>query len=99
MKVQGKFIYDSEQKAAEIDIFHDIKKGVRLKHVKTNDRSRPVLQGIRCFRRQTTKEERLRKGSTIEDALNMEDNDDVEAMREDLESTKQLLDLEVRSKK
>ena len=63
------------------------------------------MSGIRCFRRQTTKEERLRKGSTIEealmeeDALNMEDNDDVEAMREDLESTKQLLDLEVRSKK
>merc|ERR1719340_305764 len=105
MKVQGKFIYDSEQKAAESDIFHDIKKGVRLKHVKTNDRSRPVLQGIRCFRRQTTKEDRLRKGSTIEealmeeDALDMEDNEDVEAMREDLESTKQLLELEVRSKK
>ena len=47
----------------------------------------------------------MRKGSTIEealmeeDALDMEDNEDVEAMREDLESTKQLLELEVRSKK
>ena len=63
------------------------------------------MSGIRCFRRQTTKEDRLRKGSTIEealmeeDALDMEDNEDVEAMREDLESTKQLLELEVRSKK
>ena len=39
------YIYDSEQEAANSDIFHDIKKGVRLKKVKTNDRSRPVLQG------------------------------------------------------
>ena len=39
------YIYDSEQEAANSDIFHDIKKGVRLKKVKTNDRSKPVLQG------------------------------------------------------
>ena len=39
------FIYDSEQKAAEHDIFDDIKKGVRLKKVKTNDRSKPCLLG------------------------------------------------------
>ena len=43
------FIYDSEQKAAEIDIFHDIKKGVRLKHVKTNDRSKPIISGRTSF--------------------------------------------------
>ena len=39
------FIYESEQKAAEHDIFDEIKKGVRLKHVRTNDRSKPNLQG------------------------------------------------------
>ena len=39
------FIYDSEKKAAENDIFFEIKKGVKLRHVKTNDRSKPMLSG------------------------------------------------------
>lgn len=43
MKFQ--FIYDSEKNLAENDIFHEIKKGVKLRHVKTNDRSKPNLMG------------------------------------------------------
>lgn len=91
IKIQGKFIYDSEKKAAENDIFFEIKKGVKLRHVKTNDRSKPMLSDIRCLRRQQTKEERLK--------LDEEDDEEVDKLRDDLESTKQLLDLEVRSKK
>jgi len=99
-KIQGKFIYDSEQKAAEHDIFDDIKKGVRLKKVKTNDRSKPMLTGIRAFRRQLTKEERFKSSISMEEP-NFDDDDaeDMVKLRDDLESTKQLLELEVRSKK
>ena len=82
---------------------------MKLRHVKTNDRSKPMLSGklfqkkkiiifrnfpftdIRCLRRQQTKEERLK--------LDEEDDEEVDKLRDDLESTKQLLDLEVRSKK
>jgi hypothetical protein len=99
-KIQGKFIYDSEQKDAEHDIFDDIKKGVRLKKVKTNDRSKPMLTGIRAFRRQITKEERFKSSISMEEP-NFDDDDaeDMVKLRDDLESTKQLLELEVRSKK
>ena len=40
-----KFYYDSEKDLQNKDILKDIKKGVRLKHVRTNDRSRPNLRG------------------------------------------------------
>ena len=39
------FFYDSEKDLQNKDILKDIKKGVRLKHVRTNDRSRPNLRG------------------------------------------------------
>ena len=39
------FIYDSEKDQANKDILVDIKKGKRLRHVKTNDRSKPNLRG------------------------------------------------------
>ena len=117
------FIYESEQKAAEHDIFDEIKKGVRLKHVRTNDRSKPnlqgeftifsvknvrksvsrkfiILSGIRSFRRQLTKEERLKSSISMEEPIfEDDDSEDMVALRDDLESTKQLLELEVRSKK
>ena len=51
----------------------------------------PLFSDIRCLRRQQTKEERLK--------LDEEDDEEVDKLRDDLESTKQLLDLEVRSKK
>ena len=40
-----KFYYDSEKDLQNKDILKDIKKGVRLKHVRTNDRSKPNLRG------------------------------------------------------
>ena len=39
------FFYDSEKDLQNKDILKDIKKGVRLKHVRTNDRIRPNLRG------------------------------------------------------
>ncbi len=67
-----------------------------------------ALPGIRQFRRQTTKEERLKNGFAFEEAENVaedaledidENNESVVRLRDDLESTKQLLELEARSKK
>lgn len=39
------FLYDSERSVKEKDILKEIEKGVRLKHVRTNDRSKPNLRG------------------------------------------------------
>ncbi len=128
----SQFIYESERHVPNQDILRDIKKGVKLKHVRTNDRSKPnlrgrclsalqavadgwlfghltsssnLLAGIRTFKRQMTKEERLKSGFTFEDdshmmtSLDGEEDQDVEELRDDLESTKQLLELEVRKRK
>jgi chromosome segregation ATPase len=66
--------------------------------VRCNDRSKPNLRGIKTFKRQLTKEEKDKKGFSFgEDALE-EDLEDVTKIKDDLESTKQLLELEVRSK-
>ena len=40
------FVYESEKYIHNKDILNDIKKGVRLKHVRTNDRSKPFLRGL-----------------------------------------------------
>jgi hypothetical protein len=93
-------LYDSEKSKRDEDILKDIEKGVRLKHVRTNDRSKPNLRGIREFRRQLTKEEKLKEGLTYEETFTESDEvEDLDQVRDDLESTKQLLELEVRSKK
>ena len=39
------YLYDSEKSKKDEDILKDIEKGVRLKHVRTNDRSKPNLRG------------------------------------------------------
>ncbi len=39
------YIYESERHVPNKDILRDIKKGVKLKHVRTNDRSKPNLRG------------------------------------------------------
>ena len=60
------------------------------------------FSGIRSFRRQCTKEDRLKTGFSFnEDSIlpEEEEDEDVDQIRDDLESTKQLLELEVRSKK
>ena len=58
------------------------------------------ILGIKSFRRQLTKEEKLKQGYDFDEDFNDEDEEeDLEQVRDDLESTKQLLELEVRSKK
>ena len=58
------------------------------------------FSGIRNFRRQTTKEDRFKPINTTfdEDFNEADEVEDVDKLRDDLESTKQLLELEVRSK-
>ena len=55
------------------------------------------IQGIRNFRRQTTKEDRF-KPIVDEEFNDADEVEDLDKLRDDLESTKQLLELEVRSK-
>ena len=43
------YLYECEKTKQEEDILKDIEKGVRLKHVKTNDRSKPNLRGTVLF--------------------------------------------------
>ena len=38
-------MYDNEKSKKDEDILKDIEKGVKLKRVKTNDRSKPNLRG------------------------------------------------------
>jgi hypothetical protein len=59
-----------------------------------------IISGIRSFRRQTTKEDRFKPiNTTFDEEFNEGDEiEDVDKLRDDLESTKQLLELEVRSK-
>lgn len=97
-KVKGVFVYESEKDSKEADILKEIAQGQKLRHVRCNDRSKPNLRGIKTFKRQLTKEEKDKKGFSFgEDALE-EDLEDVTKIKDDLESTKQLLELEVRSK-
>ena len=52
--------------------------------------------GIKTFKRQLTKEEKDKKGFSFgDDGLDMDEMEDVSKIRDDLESTKQLLELEV----
>ena len=37
------FMFESENK--DVDILKEITKGIKLKHVRTNDRSKPNLKG------------------------------------------------------
>jgi len=97
-KVKGVFVYESEKDSKDQDILKEISQGAKLKHVRCNDRSKPNLRGIKSFKRQLTKEEKIKKGFSFgEDALD-EELEDVTKIKDDLESTKQLLELEVRSK-
>lgn len=80
-------------------LLQQIQSGVKLKSVKTNDRSKPVLVGLRKFRRQLTIEEQMHKADTapVDDAV-PDEMDDIDAVRDDLQSTKQMLALELRNK-
>lgn len=81
-------------------LLHQIQSGIKLKSVKTNDRSRPILEGLRKFRRQLTIEEQIQKAETapVETVETVDELDDIDAVRDDLQSTKQMLALELRNK-
>ena len=56
------------------------------------------MAGIKAFKRQITKEEKLDKGFSFGDDDNVGELEDLDKLKDDLEATKQLLELEVRSK-
>ena len=56
------------------------------------------LSGIKSFKRQQTKEEKIGKGFSFGDDDNVGELEDLDKLKDDLEATKQLLELEVRSK-
>lgn len=90
-------MFESEKSNMHNQLLKQIQEGVRLKSVRTNDRSRPMLEGLRKFRRQLTIEEQIQKADEI--AVDAQDEmDDIDAVRDDLQSTKQMLALELRNK-
>ena len=56
------------------------------------------FSGIKSFKRQATREEKLGKGFSFGDDDDVGDLEDTDKLKDDLEATKQLLELEVRSK-
>lgn len=110
-KIQGQFVFETEKKNTELDqLLTEIQTGVKLRPTKTNDRSKPILDGLRKFRRQMTIEEQIMKSESkamlAENpaaATPLEDDetdelDDIDKVRDDLQSTKQMLALELRNK-
>lgn len=93
------FVFESEKSNMHNQLLKQIQEGVKLKSVKTNDRSKPILEGLRKFRRQMTIEEQIQKAeeAPVEDAI-QDEMDDIDAVRDDLQSTKQMLALELRNK-
>lgn len=102
--IKGQFIYETEKPNVHNALLKQIQFGVRLKTTRTNDRSKPVLDGLRKFRRQMTIEEQIQKSESRAQlneapAEESEDEmDDIDRLRDDLQSSKQMLALELRSK-
>jgi hypothetical protein len=108
-KVKDEFIYESETPNVHNQLLKAIQFGVRLKPTKCNDRSRPILEGLRKFRRQMTVEEQIVKSESKGNFLvpetpapaiiddDIDEMDDIDKIRDDLQSTKQLLAIELRN--
>ncbi|KAK9876299.1 hypothetical protein WA026_012597 [Henosepilachna vigintioctopunctata] len=105
------FLYESEkaqQSTVHNELLKQIQQGIQLKSVKTNDRSKPQLEGLRKFRRQMTIEEQIQKSVSMasiapvnlqeEIAVEADEMDDIDKVRDDLQSTKQMLAFELRNK-
>lgn len=102
--IKGQFVYETEKANVHNALLKQIQFGVRLKNTKTNDRSKPVLDGLRKFRRQMTIEEQILKSESraqlnvTPDEESEDEMDDIDKLRDDLQSSKQMLALELRSK-
>ncbi|KAF7378628.1 hypothetical protein HZH66_015415 [Vespula vulgaris] len=92
------FVFESEKSNMHNQLLKQIQEGVKLKSVKTNDRSKPILEGLRKFRRQLTIEEQMQKVEVEDEPDDVIDDDDIDAVRDDLQSTKQMLAIELRNK-
>ncbi|XP_050534920.1 uncharacterized protein LOC126901965 isoform X2 [Daktulosphaira vitifoliae] len=104
-KSKDKFMYESEAKAESTDhhqLLKDIQHGIKLRKVTTNDKSKPYIEGLRKFRKQATIEEKIQKSVSMADvvaaAAEPDELDDIDKVRDDLQSAKQMLALELRSK-
>ncbi|XP_015117864.1 glutamic acid-rich protein isoform X2 [Diachasma alloeum] len=97
---QPHFVFESEKSNMHNQLLHQIQTGIKLKSVKTNDRSKPMLEGLRKFRRQLTIEEQIQRKEAAPDIAETvpDEMDDIDAVRDDLQSTKQMLALELRNK-
>lgn len=63
-KVAGQFVFETEKANVHNILLKQIQGGVRLKPTKCNDRSKPILAGLRKFRRQMTIEEQIQKSES-----------------------------------
>lgn len=98
IKVKETFMYESEKPNVHNLLLQAIQGGVNLKSVKCNDRSKPILDGLRKFRRQLTIEEQMQKSEVAPVGTEPDELDDIDKVRDDLQSTKQMLALELRNK-
>lgn len=105
VKAKGQFLYESEKPNVHNELLKQIQQGINLKKTQTNDRSKPLLEGLRKFRRQMTIEEQIIKSQSMASippeeivADEVDEMDDIDKVRDDLQSTKQMLALELRNK-
>lgn len=105
VKAKGQFLYESEKPNVHNELLKQIQQGFNLKKTVTNDRSKPLLEGLRKFRRQMTIEEQIIKSQSMasippEEIVTdeVDEMDDIDKVRDDLQSTKQMLALELRNK-